>query len=195
MGGHAALPEKNIDPIIISAHILTQLQTIVSRFLPPKLPAVLSFGNIHGHGATNVIPDKVTIDGTFRIMDEEWRYKAHEKIASTAKQIAQSFGGDCEVDIKVGYPYLKNDVELTEQCIGFAEDYLGKENVEDLDIWMGSEDFAFYTHHTKGCFYRLGTKIEGKNITPVHTTTFDIDENALKIGAGLMAYSAIRQLT
>ena len=191
-GGHAALPELNIDPILIASHIIVALQQVVSRIMPAKYPSVLSFGKIIGNGATNVIPNEVKIEGTFRAMNEEWRSRAHQKIKSIAEGIAISMGAICEIDLKIGYPFLQNNLELTEKDIELAKEYLGEENVVNLDLWMGAEDFAYYTHHTDACFYRLGTQKPNESITPVHTSTFDVDDNALHIGAGLMAFLALK---
>lgn len=195
-GGHAAMPEQFIDPITISAQIITALQQVVSRHASPKIPSVLSFGKITGMGATNVIPEGVHIEGTFRTMNEEWRAKAHEHIRSIAENIAKGFGAVCDVDIRVGYPFLKNAPELAEKLKSYAVEYLGEENVEDLDLWMAAEDFAFYSQHMDACFYRLGIRNEERGINSgLHTPTFDIDESALEIGSGLMAYLAFKQLT
>ena len=194
-GGHGAQPQQNIDPIVITAHIITALQTIVSRFADPKSPSVLSFGKIIANGATNVIPNEVYLEGTFRTMDEKWRSEAHAKIKKMAEGIAESFGGTCEFNIMRGYPFLINEEKLTANTRAHAEDYLGKENVLDLDIWMAAEDFAYYSQVADSCFYRLGTRNESRGITSsVHTPTFDVEEEAFKISTGLMAYLALKQL-
>jgi amidohydrolase len=194
-GGHGAQPQQNIDPVIITAHILTALQQVVSRFADPKSPTVLSFGKVIANGATNVIPNEVYLEGTFRTMDEQWRAEAHVKMKKMAEGIAESMGGSCDFNIVNGYPFLINEPELTNAARGYAEDYLGKENVEDLDIWMAAEDFAYYSQVADSCFYRLGIRNESKGITSsVHTPTFDIDESALKVSTGLMAYIAVKQL-
>ncbi|GAB3198799.1 amidohydrolase [Pontibacter aydingkolensis] len=194
-GGHAALPEMNIDPVLISAHLIVALQQIVSRHASPKVPSVLSFGKIEGKGATNVIPNEVKIEGTFRTMNEAWRKEAHQKIRKLAVGLCESMGGSCDIDIKNGYPYLQNDPELTAIARTAAVDYLGEENVVNLDLWMGAEDFAYYSQEVPACFYRLGTRNEERGITSgVHTPTFDIDEAALETGIGLMAYVALQQL-
>jgi len=194
-GGHAAMPESFVDPIAIASQIIVSLQQVVSRVANPKIPSVLSFGKIAGGHVNNVIPDEVKIDGTFRTFDEDWREQALEKIRNIATSIASSMGGSCEVDFASGYPYLQNDNALTDRTIQAAKTYLGEENIVELDLWMAAEDFAFYTHHLPGCFYRLGTRNEARGITSgVHTPTFDIDENALKIGMGLMAWLAISEL-
>ena len=194
-GGHGAIPELIVDPVVISAQIITALQQVVSRKANPKVPSVLSIGKISTDGATNIIPDKVEMEGTFRTLNEEWREEAHKLIKQIANGIAESFGAKCEIRLEKGYPFLKNDVELTQKTRSFAEDYLGKENVVDLDLWMASEDFSFYSHHLPACFYRLGIRNEEKGITSsVHTPTFNIDEEALKIGSGLMAWLALKSL-
>jgi amidohydrolase len=194
-GGHGAQPQQNIDPIVITAHIITALQQIVSRIADPKIPSVLSFGKIIAEGATNVIPDEVYLEGTFRTFSEDWRVKAHEKMKKMAVGIAESMDASCDFEIRKGYPVLVNEESLTKQTRTFAEDYLGKENVVDLDLWLAAEDFAFYSQQVPACFYRLGTGNKELGITsPVHTSTFDIDENALELSTGLMAYLALKQL-
>jgi len=194
-GGHGAQPQQNIDPVIITAHILTALQQVVSRFADPKSPSVLSFGKVIANGATNVIPNEVYMEGTFRTMDEKWRGEAHIKMKKMAEGIAESMGGSCDFNIMRGYPFLINEEVLTAATRGHAEDYLGKENVLDLDIWMAAEDFAYYSQVADSCFYRLGTRNEERGITSsVHTPTFDVEEDAFKISTGLMAYLAIKQL-
>jgi amidohydrolase len=194
-GGHAAQPQQNIDPVMITAQILVSLQQIVSRTANPNTPSVLSFGKVQANGATNVIPNEVKLEGTFRTMDEAWRAEAHTRMKKMAEGIAESMGGSCEFEIKKGYPFLVNEEKLTAAAKQYAQEYLGKENVLDLDIWMAAEDFAYYSQVTDACFYRLGTRNEAKGITSsVHTPTFDIDENALAISTGLMAYIALKRL-
>lgn len=194
-GGHAALPDRAIDPIVIAAQIITALQQVISRNADPKSPTVLTFGTIQGGHAQNIIPDEVKISGTFRALNEEWRFKAHELITRAAKGIAEGLGGTCDVFIDVGYPFLSNDAETTRKARLAAEEYLGEENVEDLDLWLGAEDFAYYSHVVPSCFYRLGTGNEAKNTTNgVHTPNFNIDEDAIEVGIGLMAWIALQQL-
>jgi amidohydrolase len=194
-GGHGAQPQQNIDPVIITAHMLVALQQIVSRVADPKLPSVLSFGKVIANGATNVIPNEVKLEGTFRTLDEKWRDEAHTKMKKMAEGIAESMGGSCEFEIRKGYPFLVNEEKLTEQAKVYAQEYLGKENVLELDIWMAAEDFAYYSQVADACFYRLGTRNEARGITSsVHTPTFDIDEQAFVISTGLMAYLALKRL-
>lgn len=194
-GGHGATPELCIDPIVIASHIIIALQQIISRNANPRQPTVLTFGNIIGLGATNIIPNEVNIAGTFRAMNEEWRESGLQKIKKMAETIAESMGGKCDVDISRGYPYLENDPELTRRIKAAAVDYVGQENVVDIDITLASEDFAYYSQIIPASFYRLGTRNEAKGITSyVHTPTFDIDEEALKIGPGIMAWMAVKEL-
>lgn len=194
-GGHGAQPQQNIDPVLITSHIIVALQQIVSRVADPKIPSVLSFGKVIANGATNVIPNEVFLEGTFRTMDEEWRAMAHLKMKKMAEGIAEAMGGSCDFNIVRGYPFLINEEKLTAEVRAYAEDYLGKENVLDLDIWMAAEDFAYYSQVSDACFYRLGTgNIERGITSSVHTPTFDVDENSLRLSTGLMTYIALKQL-
>ncbi len=194
-GGHGAAPDQCIDPVLIASHIIVALQQIISRNRKPYNPSVLSFGRFIADGVTNVIPNEVHIQGTFRNMDEEWREEGLVKMQKMAEMMAESMGAKCVFEVVRGYPFLKNDPELTSRIKQNAMDFMGEENVIDLDLWMAGEDFAFYSQVTDACFYRLGTRNEAKGIVSgVHTPTFDIDEAALKTGMGLMAYNAIKEL-
>jgi amidohydrolase len=194
-GGHAGAPDLTVDPILIASHIIVALQQVISRNASPKQPTVLSFGRFIAEGATNIIPNEVNIAGTFRAMSEEWRASALKKIKKMAENIAEGMGGKCEVEISKGYPYLENNPQLTRRIKGAAAEYVGHENVVDIDITLAAEDFSYYSQVIPASFYRLGTKNESKGITSyVHTPTFDIDEDALKIGPGLMAWMAIKEL-
>lgn len=194
-GGHAAMPDHNIDPVLIASHIIVALQQIVSRQADPKMPSVLSFGRVIADGATNVIPNEVKLEGTFRTMNEAWRTLAHQRMKKLAESIAEGMGGSCDFEIRRGYPFLKNSPELTRRARQYAIDFLGDENVVDLDLWMAAEDFAYYTQEVDACFYRLGTGNEARGITSsVHTPTFDIDEEALETGVGLMSWIAVQEL-
>jgi amidohydrolase len=194
-GGHGAAPDLAIDPILIASHIIIALQQVISRNASPKQPTVLTFGKIIGEGATNIIPDEVNIAGTFRAMNEAWRESALTKIKKMAESIAEGMGGKCEVDISRGYPYLENNPELTRRIRKAAEAYVGSENIVDLDITLGAEDFSYYSQVIPASFYRLGTRNEARGITSyVHTPTFDVDEDALKLGPGLMAWLAVHEL-
>jgi len=194
-GGHAAAPHTCIDPIVISAHLITSLQQIISRNCPPLVPSVLTFGKIQGGNACNVIPDEVRIEGTFRSMDETWRKQALSWIEKQTKQLCESMGAVAEIHIPSGYPCLTNDAHLTHNIKNTAIQYLGEEKVKTLVPRMSSEDFAFYSLEIPACFFRLGVANNAKNIhSPVHTSTFDIDLDALQIGMGLMAFAAVCEL-
>jgi len=182
-GGHGAMPHQNIDPILISAHILTGLQQIISRNCDPAIPAVLSFGKIEGLGATNIIPNKVEIAGTFRTMNEEWREKAHHLIKKQATFIGNGMGAKVDINIVKGYPFLKNDENVTQKTKLKLIQYFGENHVIDLPIRMTGEDFAFYGQQIPSTFIRIGTRNEKKGlIYPVHHSKFDIDTNALVVG-------------
>lgn len=194
-GGHGAHPHQNIDPIAITAQIITAMQQIVSRNADPRTPSVLSWGKIVGNGATNVIPDEVYLEGTFRTFDEAWRAEAHEKMVKMAVGIAESMGAICDFEVRKGYPFLINEAQITAAAQSYAVDYLGAENVVELDLWPAAEDFSYYSQETNACFYRLGTGNKAKGITSgVHTPTFDIEETALETSIGLMSYIAVRYL-
>ncbi len=194
-GGHGALPQDCIDPVVITAHIITALQQISSRKSNPTIPTVVTFGKVIAQGATNIIPNEVYLEGTFRTMNEEWRAEAHIQMKKMAEMMAESMGGTCDFFIKKGYPFLINDEAMTHKVRQHAEAYMGAENVVDLPIRMTAEDFSYYSHEVPGVFYRLGTGNVAKGITsPVHTTTFDIDEDALRLSTGLMAWMAVCEL-
>lgn len=186
------MPEYCIDPILVSTEIISALHKIPSRYAP-KEPTVLSFGKINSiGGATNIIPDEVRIEGTFRAFNEEWRARAHELIEQIACGIAGAYKATCEVNILKGYPFLKNDEELTMKVREGIAEFIGEENVVDLSQRMTGEDFAFYSHEIPACFYRLGTGNAAKNITSqLHTGTFNIDEEVLRNSSGLMAWLAL----
>ena len=191
-GGHGASPHLCIDPIVLSANIIIALQQLVSRYADPKTPTVLTFGDIHGYGATNIIPEKVELKGTLRTFDEVWRREIQYKIKEVAQGIARSFGGDCIVDIPEGLPFVYNHEELTDRLVTTAKSILGSENVVDMPLRMGAEDFSYYGHHTSASFFRLGTgnAQNGTNIS-VHNPKFNIEEEALVIGSSAMAGFAL----
>lgn len=195
-GGHGALPEQNIDPVLIASHIVVALQQIVSRNALPSMPTVVSFGKFIANGRTNVIPDEVKLDGILRTFDETWRVEAHEKITKIAKGVAESMGAYCDVFIDKGYPVLCNNETLTEKSSTYASEYLGEEKVYPLDYRMTAEDFAYYSQKIPACFYRLGIRNEKKDITSsLHTSRFDIDEESLLTSVGLMSWIALQHLT
>ncbi|NDE11063.1 MAG: amidohydrolase [Chitinophagia bacterium] len=187
-GGHAASPHLTADTILIASNLIVSLQQLISRNNSPFNPSVLSITSIHGGNTTNVIPSEVKLMGTFRAMNEEWRYKAHELIKNMATQIVQSMGAEIDLKIDVGYPSVLNNEALTVAARKTAESFIGEENVEETELRMGAEDFAFYSHKIPGCFFRLGTANISKGITAgVHTPKFNIDEDAIEIGMGMMA--------
>jgi amidohydrolase len=195
-GGHGAMPHLNIDPVLIAAHLITGLQQVVSRKAPPTVPTVLSFGKVIANGATNVIPDEVRLEGTFRTLDETWRAAAHKEIEEITRGICKSMGGSCDVEVRMGYPYLQNDEALTISCADSARTYLDDENVIELPLRMTAEDFSYFSQKIPACFYRLGTSsVDREKFTDsVHTPRFDIEEEALEIGMGMMAFLALSHL-
>jgi amidohydrolase len=194
-GGHGATPELTIDPVSIAAQIIVSLQQLVSRMASPVMPTVLTFGRVIADGQTNIIPDSVEMHGILRTFDESWRVEARQKITTIAQGIASAFGARCEVFIDPGYPYLVNDESLTRNAIKWAKEYLGEEYVTEIPQRMTAEDFAYFSHAIPSCFYRLGIRNEEKGIVSnLHTPTFDIDEDALTSGTGLMAYLALKAL-
>jgi hippurate hydrolase len=189
-GGHAALPHQTIDPIVIASQIILNLQTIISRrHNNVNSPSVLSFGKIQGGTVGNVIPNEVQLAGTLRCMDEEWRKEAWKLIKNQTKQIAQSMGGDVEINIPEGYPSLTNDIETTQRARTIMENALGIENIKTLNRRMTGEDFSFYTQEIPGCFFRLGTSHQGDFEYPVHNSNFNIYQDA--IGIGIRAFYEI----
>ncbi|MFI5194032.1 MAG: M20 family metallopeptidase [Chitinophagales bacterium] len=194
-GGHGAQPHLNIDPVSITAQIIVALQQVVSRMADPTMPTVLSFGKMIANGAINVIPDEVYLEGTFRTFSESWRNEAHLRMKKIAESLASGMGGSCEFKIVKGYPFLTNEEKLTEQVTNLAVDYLGKENVIPADLWMAAEDFSYFSQERDACFYLLGVGNNKKNIgASLHSPHFDIDENALSISTGLMAFIAISRM-
>ena len=195
-GGHGAMPQDCIDPVAIAAQLIVSLQQIVSRYADPGTPSVLTFGKINSvGGATNVIPNEVKLEGTFRTMNESWRAEAHKRMKKMAETIAKSMGAACVFNIVKGYPVLYNHEALTIRTKSRAVDYLGKDKVVELPMRMTAEDFAYFSQAMPACFYRLGTGNPERGITsPIHTDTFDIDESALETSVGLMAWLAIKEL-
>ncbi len=187
-GGHAAAPQFTADIILIASHLIVSLQQIISRNNNPFNPSVLSITSFQGGNTTNVIPSEVKLMGTFRAMDEAWRYKAHGLIKKMATELVHGMGAEIDIKIDTGYPFVLNNEQLSMAARSKAESYLGKENVEETELRMGAEDFAFYSHKIPGCFFRLGTGNVAKGITiGGHTPTFDVDEDAIEIGMGMMA--------
>lgn len=195
-GGHAATPHLCIDPIVIAARVVTALQEMISRTKDPMSPGVLTVGRIFSDGgATNVIPDTVHMEGTLRAMDEHWRSDTHQRIKTLVDHICIASGATNETKIVTGYPSLVNDDKVTSMCREAAVQYLGEDKVHELPLRMTSEDFAFYTRLAPASFYRLGTGWEDPERNfPVHSNRFDINEEALETGMGLMAFIALSEL-
>ncbi|HZK65158.1 MAG TPA: M20 family metallopeptidase [Puia sp.] len=188
-GGHAATPQLTVDTILVASQLVVSLQQIISRNKNPFTPSVLSISSFQGGYTTNVIPSEVKLMGTFRAMDETWRFQAHNLIRKMAKGLAMSTGAEIDVLVDVGYPVVNNDENLYPVARARAEEYAGKENVSETEVRMGAEDFGYYTQEIPGCFYRLGVMNEAKGITSsVHTPTFNIDESAIETGMGMMAW-------
>lgn len=193
-GGHAAQPEKLVDPILIAAHLLIALKHEFEAWRKDR-PLVLGFGRVIADGATNVVPDEVKIAGTLRTFDEDLRAELHEWLPRRAGEICTEHGGMCDVEVRRGYPVVVNDPALTERIRGAAAEFLGAEHVVDMPRRMGSEDFAFYTQVMPGCFFRLGTGNPKKGPAPgLHTPTFNIAEEAMAIGTGVMVWGALREM-
>ncbi|QEC68684.1 amidohydrolase [Panacibacter ginsenosidivorans] len=188
-GGHAAAPHLTADTILIASSIIVNLQQIISRNNNPFSPSVLSICSFQGGNTTNVIPSEVKLMGTFRAMDETWRFKAHELIKQEVLGIATAMGAEATIHIDVGYPTVDNDESLTNAAKALASVYLGASFVSETEMRMGAEDFGYYTQRIPGCFFRLGVRNEEMGIIHnVHTPKFNIDENAIATGVGIMAW-------
>ena len=192
-GGHAATPHQTVDTILVAAQLIQSLQTIISRNRNPQNPSVLSICSIHGGNTTNVIPSEVKLMGTFRAMDEVWRFKAHELMLEQAKGIALATGAEIDFKVDVGYPTVDNEPMITEAAWRLADQYMGKDNVEETEKRMGAEDFGYYSQVIPGCFFRLGVRNESMGIVHnVHTPHFNIDEAAIQQGVGMMAWLGVQ---
>lgn len=190
-GGHAASPHLTVDTILIASHLIISLQQLVSRNNDPFNPSVLSITSVQGGSTTNVIPSEVKLMGTFRAMNEEWRFKAHNLIKKQAIELVHAMGGEIDINFDIGYPFVLNNEQLTSNAWNKAAEYIGIENIKQTELRMGAEDFAYYSHKIPACFYRLGVGNIKKEITAgVHTPKFNIDESAIEIGMGVMAWLA-----
>ncbi len=188
-GGHAAAPQLTADTILIASQLVVNLQQIVSRNNSPFNPTVLSITSIQGGNATNIIPSEVKLMGTFRAMNEEWRYKGQELIKTQTELLVKALGGEVDIKIDVGYPCVKNDEALSAAARILAEEFAGADKVSETELRMGAEDFAYYSQLIPACFFRLGVGNTAKGISiGVHTPTFNIDEDAIEHGVGMMAW-------
>ena len=188
-GGHAATPHQTVDTVLVAAQLITSLQTIIARNRDPQNPSVLSICSVHGGNTTNVIPPEVKLMGTFRAMDEVWRFKAHELLMQQAKGLSIATGAEIDFRVDVGYPTVDNEPVITEAAWKLADTYMGASNVEETEKRMGAEDFGYYSQVIPGCFFRLGVRNESKGIIHnVHTPHFNIEEEAIENGVGMMAW-------
>ena len=188
-GGHAATPHQTVDTVLVAAQLITSLQTIIARNRDPQNPSVLSICSVHGGNTTNVIPTEVKLMGTFRAMDEVWRFKAHELMMQQAKGLSLATGAEIDFKVDVGYPTVDNEPIITEAAWKLADAYMGASNVEETEKRMGAEDFGYYSQVIPGCFFRLGVRNESKGITHnVHTPHFNIEEDSIENGVGMMAW-------
>jgi amidohydrolase len=193
-GGHGAKPHKTIDPIAISADVINNLQKIVSRKANPLYPTVVTIGKINSNGgATNIIPDSVSMEGTLRTFNEEWRKEAYQWIREIIEHTCQAYGAKSEIEIKRGYPALINDEKLYHQTEKILEMQFGKSSIQHMPARMGAEDFAFYSELMPASFIRLGS--QNPNKTAIHTATFDIHEKALETGSIALASLALHYLS
>ena len=191
-GGHAAKPAERENSLLAAAKIVSEL----SKLYPEKSGDVLlAFGSFVADGTYNVIPSEVNLKGTMRTFDEAKRKALKDNILKVSKEVASEFGCEADVFIEQGYPSLKNDIELTNKCSALAKEILGESKVKDLPQLMTAEDFAWYSQKVPACFYRLGTSNPEKGIVAKqHTSTFDIDENAMIIGMETMTFLTINLL-
>jgi hippurate hydrolase len=188
-GGHAAAPHLTVDTILVASQLVVSLQQIISRNKSPFNPSVLSICSFQGGHTTNVIPSEVKLMGTFRAMDEEWRRKAHELISKQCTEMAKSMGAAIDLHIDIGYPSVYNNEGLNEKARFLATVYAGNGQVQTTELRMGAEDFGYYSQVIPGCFFRLGVGNTKMGITSgVHTPTFNIDESAIELGMGMMAW-------
>ena len=188
-GGHAATPHQTVDTVLVAAQLITSLQTIIARNRDPQNPSVLSICSVHGGNTTNVIPTEVKLMGTFRAMDEVWRFKAHELMMQQAKGLSLATGAEIDFRVDVGYPTVDNEPVITEAAWKLADTYMGASNVEETEKRMGAEDFGYYSQVIPGCFFRLGVRNESKGIIHnVHTPNFNIEEESIENGVGMMAW-------
>ena len=194
-GGHAALPHQYINPIMIMAELLPKIEMYLKSLSTGDSPYIFAFGNLQADGATNVIPEYAKAEGTLRTMDEDWRILVHQKLSVFVDEFLKSKNANGQLEIRKGYPFLQNEETLTRVSMTNAKVYLGEQNVEEMDIRMTAEDFSYYSQQVPACFFRLGIRNEDLGIVHgVHHAKFDIDKNALEVGAGILAYLAIKAL-
>jgi amidohydrolase len=194
-GGHAALPGLTTDQIYIASQLVVRLKDNMSKHQSlNKIPTVLGIGRISGEGATNVIPEKVDIWGTFRTFDEKWREEGISMVKSVAAATAKEFKVEIDVKIAEGYPVLVNDETLTEEAIAFSSELLGKDKIETFDTRMSSDDFSFYSQVAPSLYYRCGIRKKDSEMTKLHTPDFEIDEEGLQTGVANLSWLIINFL-
>ena len=190
-GGHAAKIKERSNTTVAAAKLLCAISELSSEFNNEerKNPIIIAFGSFIADGTYNVIPNEVSLKGTMRTFNEEERNSIKNKIKELSREVSRQFDVEADVFIEEGYPVLINDVSLTESLRNSAKSFLGDNNVKEIPQLMTAEDFAWYSHKTKACMYRIGTSNAEKGIvSKQHTPTFDIDEDALEIGMGLMVW-------
>lgn len=193
-GGHGATPHLDIDPIVAACHVVTALQTIVSRNANPTTPTTFSVGRFIGEGRTNIIPSEVKLECIIRTFDEQWRKRCHELIHQISENTAQAFGAQADVFIDPGYPFVYNNPELTRMVRKAAEEVLPEGFVEEAGMRMTAEDFSYFAEQVPACYFRIGTRKEGAPVANLHTAYFDADENALRTSMLLESYLALKAL-
>lgn len=190
-GGHAATPHQINDTILIASHIIVSLQQVVSRYAQPTIPCVLSFGKFIANGATNIIPNEVQIEGTFRTINEEWRSKALQLITKIIQDTANTHGVIADVKIVNGYPALNNNEHIAEKLLKYSQTYLGIEHVQELEMRMTAEDFAYFAEKYPAVMYRIGTGGTTNSSFPLHSPQFDINPAVYAYSHGLLAWIAL----
>jgi amidohydrolase len=182
-GGHGGKPHRSADPVVAAAHVITALQTIVSREVSPTLAAVVTLGSVHGGQAFNVIPDEVTLTGTIRTFDADLRRSMPERVVRIATGIAEGLGCRAEVEVRAGNPPVVNDPAVAELARRAAARVVGEENVVEPEPTMGGEDMAVYFERAPGCFVFVGSANPQHGLDqPHHSPRFDFDEDALLVG-------------
>lgn len=193
-GGHGALPHELNDTVLAASNIVVAMQQVVSRRRNPFNPMVLSFGKFIADGATNVIPDVVSLAGSLRCMNEEERRTMLTIIPQIAVATASAYGCDCEVTIPDGYPCTISNEAVTEQVKQIAVKLLGKNSIAEFPKRMTADDFGFFTEQFEGCYYRFG--VAGSHESgKLHTSTFLINDEALRASTALFATLSIEMLT
>ena len=195
-GGHGALPHLINDTVLAASQTIVSLQQVRSRLCHPLTPMVLTFGKLIADGSTNVIPHEVLLSGTFRTIDEKWRPEAKNHIRRIVNETCAAYGCTAEIDIPDGYPCVINNEEITSKAREFATEWIGADNIRTLEMRMTSEDFGFFSQKYPCTFYRFGVKGEtNANTGGLHSSSFQIDEKALEIGMGGMAWLAWKFIT